>query len=312
MLLNAIKQLRSKGVLGINKRNSDFIFEYNDRKFYPRADDKILCKRLAIEAGIAVPELYCVISSTGEIGQRLPELSKLGKFVIKPANGSGGEGIVVIDGTDGENFRKSDGQIVDEDFMRFHISDIIYGLYSLGGQPDRAMIEYRVNFDPVFEKVTYQGVPDVRIIVFQGVPVMGMLRLPTKMSSGRANLHQGAIGAGIDFKTGKTLGGVWQDKPVNVHPDTGVNVSGLSIPNWKDILELASRCYDFSNLGYLGADIVLDRDKGPLMLEINARPGLAVQIANREGLELKLEKVKANIHWLGTTEEKVIFSMLYV
>ena len=41
---------------------------------------------------------------------------------------------------------------------------------------------------------------------------------------------------------------------------------------------------DLAPLGYLGVDIVLDRELGPMMLELNARPGLAIQIANNQGL----------------------------
>ncbi len=50
------------------------------------------------------------------------------------------------------------------------------------------------------------------------------------------------------------------------------------------ILEIAASCYELTGLGYIGVDIVLDKVHGPQMLELNARPGLNIQIANREGL----------------------------
>jgi alpha-L-glutamate ligase-like protein len=182
---------------------------------------------------------------------------------------------------------------MNEQELGYHISNILSGMYSLGGLPDTALIEQRVEFDPIFADVSYQGVPDVRTIVFRGVPVMAMIRLPTRMSDGKANLHQGAIGVGIDLITGKTFSGVWHEQIVEQHPDTGASIIDLQIPDWDEILKLTAQCYDLAGLGYTGVDIVLDRDHGPLMLEMNARPGLSIQIANRCGLLKRLEKAKA-------------------
>ena len=70
---------------------------------------------------------------------------------------------------------------------------------------DYAIIEKRVVVDPVFEEVSYEGIPDIRIISLLGYPAMAMVRLPTRLSGGKANLHQGAIGVGVNLATGKTL-----------------------------------------------------------------------------------------------------------
>jgi alpha-L-glutamate ligase-like protein len=156
--------------------------------------------------------------------------------------------------------------------------------------------------------VSYQGVPDIRIIVFLGVPVMGMIRLPTRMSDGKANLHQGAVGAGIDLATGTTLTGVWENEIITEHPDTGNSLTGLEIPGWHTLLELAARCYELIGLGYQGVDIVLDKNKGPLILELNARPGLNIQIANRAGLLPRLKQVEQHRECLGSIEERVTFA----
>jgi hypothetical protein len=48
-----------------------------------------------------------------------------------------------------------------------------------------------------------------------------------------------------------------------------------------------------TGLGYIGCDLVLDRKLGPLILELNARPGLAIQIANGAGLSLRLQAIEA-------------------
>ena len=305
------KQLVQTGVLGINRRNAEYTMKYNSRDRYPLVDDKLRTKKLAIEAGIAVPELYGVIGTEYEV-RNFPHLVQSHPdFVIKPSRGSGGSGILVISGRSKELFRKADGVLMNRDEVDYHLFNVISGLYSLGGQPDKALIEYRVQFDPVFESISYQGVPDIRAIVFLGVPVMSMIRLPTRMSAGKANLHQGAIGAGIDIATGTTLTAVWRNTIISEHPDTGNPVTGIKIPHWEKLLKIAAQCNELTGLGYIGVDLVLDKDKGPLILEMNARPGLNIQIANRSGLLPRLKSVEQHQTELVNLDDRVDFSKHY-
>lgn len=286
------RELRRIGLLGIGQRNADYVLMHNPRKFYPRVDDKLLTKQLAIEAGLPVPELYAVVREEHEIAELHEKLRHRDSFVVKPAHGSGGDGILVIDGRRGERYRRANGSFMTRDEFDHHLSNGLSGLFSLGGQPDHLIVEYMVRFDPLFERVSFKGVPDIRIISFLGYPAMAMIRLPTRMSDGKANLHQGAIGVGIDIPTGLTRRGVWGTEPVKEHPDTEHSIVGLQIPHWDDLLMIAARSYELSGLGYVGVDIVLDRDRGPMILELNARPGLAIQIANGNGLRHRLEKVQ--------------------
>lgn len=292
-MLGTWLRLKAKGVLGLNARNHRYIMRYNKRHSYPLVDDKLKTKKLAIEAGIAVPKLYGTVSTPHDLNRLGEILLNHHQFVIKPAHGSGGEGVLVIDGMRRDLYVKTDGRALSLDEIRYHASNILSGIYSLGGVPDQAMIEYRVRVDAILEPVSYRGVPDIRVLVFRGVPTMAMIRLPTRNSDGKANLHQGAVGVGIDIATGITIDGVWQNRTVNEHPDFGVPLAGLKIPAWNDLLELAARCYELTGVGYMGVDIVLDRNMGPLILEINARPGLAIQIANQSGLQERLDKVEA-------------------
>lgn len=288
------RKLHEAGVLGLNERNAEFIMRLNPRRLYPRVDDKALTKKLALAAGMAVPDLYGIIGHQGEVRtfSRIVENHK--SFVIKPAQGSGGDGILVITGRStrkSDVFRLSSGLFISEGEIRYHLSNIVGGQYSLSGNPDKALIEYCVRFDPVFEAVSYQGVPDIRVIVYRGYPAMAMVRLPTRQSDGKANLHQGAVGAGVDMQQGLTLSGVHHNELVDEHPDTGALIAGLEIPQWDFILESSARGYEVTGLGYLGVDMVIDRDRGPLILEMNARPGLNIQIANRAGLACRIAKI---------------------
>jgi alpha-L-glutamate ligase-like protein len=303
-----IRNLAQRGVLGINRRNGQYLLRYNRRQYYPLVDNKLETKRLADKFGIAVPETYCVIEIHRQIRELPKRLAEHPDFVVKPARGSGGHGILVIVGRSKSGYKKANGTIVTFEEFGHHVANILSGMYSLGGQADAALIEYRVHPHPVFDAISYQGVPDVRLIVFLGVPVMAMVRLPTRRSDGKANLHQGALGAGINIATGRTLNAVLGNDVATDHPDTGNTVSGLEIPLWDDLLLLGARCWEMTGLGYQGADFVLDETKGPLLLELNARPGLNVQIANQTGLLLRLKPVEAHAGQLGDASERVAFA----
>ena len=301
--------LREAGILGMNERNFSYIKAENPRRLFPLVDDKAKTKQLAAKAGIAFPELYGLISSDAEIRTFQKIVEGKQKFVVKPAHGSGGNGIVVIRSVRNGRYFRANGTFLDELGMEHHLSNILSGMYSLGGRPDQVLIERCVEFDPIFDEVTFQGVPDIRTIVYRGYPVAAMVRLPTRRSDGKANLHQGAVGAGIDLKTGRTTHAILAGQPVTHHPDTGHVLAGIQIPGWRNLLTLAAHCYDVVPLGYLGVDIVLDRDFGPLVLELNARPGLAIQMANRRGLRPALARVQALPRVPTTAEQRAAFAM---
>ena len=286
-----LARMRSNGVLGLNRRNGDYILKMNDRRLFPLVDDKVLCKERLQQCDLAVPELIAIASYMQQASHLGELLGGHKEFVIKPAHGSGGDGILVIKDRKSDYFVDSDGTLVQRADLEHHITNVIGGLYSLGGQPDVAMIESLVHFDPAFAGLTYHGVPDVRVIVYRGYPVMAMVRLPTRESHGKANLHQGAIGVGVDMASGITVGGVSGNNAVSEHPDTGSQITGFMIPHWSRIVSMAARCYEAVELKYLGVDIVLDETYGPLILELNARPGLNIQIANRKGLCHRLNAV---------------------
>lgn len=278
-------------MVGINNRNRGYIMPRNPRRLYALVDDKVRTKELAQAAGIAVPPLIGLISSVRKARDFRELVADHDDFVVKPAHGSGGKGILVVTGRRRDRFVKSDGSLLDATEIEHHIQNVLGGVYSLGGQPDQAIIEYRVRFDPVFETISYRGVPDIRVLVYRGIPAMAMLRLPTRRSDGRANLHQGAVGVGIDMISGVTTSAVCRDRLIDEHPDFGTALAGIGIPGWDELVLLAAQCQELAPLGYLGVDIVLDADLGPLVLELNARPGLAIQIANGRGLRGILDAV---------------------
>ncbi|MDB6144901.1 MAG: alpha-L-glutamate ligase [Pseudomonas sp.] len=298
------KALEAKGIMGINRRNADYVLKYNKRSLYPMVDDKIITKERAIRAGINVPEMYGIISTEKEISGLDAIIGGRDDFVIKPAQGAGGDGILVIADRFEGRYRTISGRIITHEEIEHQVSSILTGLYSLGGHRDRALIEYRVTPDQIFKSISYEGVPDIRVIVLMGYPIMAMLRLPTRQSNGKANLHQGAIGVGVDLATGVTLHGTWLNSIISKHPDTTNAVDGVQLPNWDGFMKLAADCYDLCGLGYIGVDMVLDQNKGPLILELNARPGLNIQIANDCGLTHRAQAVEQRLEQLALNGEQ--------
>ncbi len=312
MIFATPRQLREAGVLGINERNCNYTLMHNSRRLYPLVDDKLQTKKIMLEAGLRVPELYGVVEIEHQISELNSYLSHYRDFVIKPAQGTGGDGIIVVTGRVGDRYRKASGKLMTSQEMGHQVSNILSGLYSLGGHNDKAIIEYRVKFDPVFDPISFQGVPDVRIIIFMGVPAMAMMRLPTSASDGKANLHQGAIGAGVDLATGLTMTAVFKNDVIDRHPDTNAPITDVQVPHWEELMDIAARCYELTGLGYFGVDMVLDKNLGPMILEMNARPGLNIQIANRMGLLHRLELIRAHAAELKTVAARLEFARKYI
>ena len=119
-----------------------------------------------------------------------------------------------------------------------------------------------------------------------------MLRLPTKESEGKANLHMGAVGVGIDIAKGQATYCTYKNKIIEELPEGLGKIRGLKIPYWDEILNISSRVQLITNLGYMAIDICIDKNSGPVLLEINARAGLGVQIANLAPLRKRLERIE--------------------
>lgn len=285
--------VKSSSILGLNARAMQFSYEFNSPEGKTIASSKLKTKRVMKKAGIPVPERYAKFSKPEKLisfnWNKLPH-----SFALKPNKGLGGEGIIIAKKRtkDGRGWITTKRTVVTIEDLKLHILDILEGAYSLRNTPDIAYIEEFVGRHKSLIKYAYRGTPDIRIVVFNKVPVMAMLRLPTKESGGRANLHQGAIAVGIDIASGITTKAYWKGEFIKYKPNTKRKLNGIKIPNWTKILEMAVKTSIITNLGYIGVDIVLHPKKGPMILELNYQPGLNIQIANSAGLRKRLERVE--------------------
>lgn len=285
--------INAGNVLGLNARNRLFLSS-NKKEGRKIADSKLQTKRFLRRAGLPTPRVLATFSNSAKINdfawETLPD-----NFVLKPSKGFGGQGLLIVKKKAkwaGEWYLM-DGSLIRTQDLRFHALEILAGRFSLHNTPDVAFIEERIKIQKIFAKYVWHGTPDIRVIVFNKVPVAAMLRLPTKESQGKSNLHQGAIGVGIGLATGITTHGVLNGRFIKFIPGTKRKINGLKIPQWDKILTLAVRAQEaVPSLGYFGVDIVLDKERGPMILELNARPGLEIQNANLSPLKKRLERVE--------------------
>src|SRR5437868_5320927 len=240
-IFTAARRLKRLGILGMNRRNAACILDHNPRVLYPLVDDKLRMRDLCLRIGVPTPDIYAEITYHSMLKHLDDYLGGRDDFVIKPNRGSAGRGVLVVVGKVGKNYVRHNGELLRPEVIRHHLSDILSGMYSLGGRPDRVMIQQRIRLHSAFAPVAYKGIPDIRVILYRNWPAMAMLRLPTKASNGRANLHQGGIGAGVNLDTGITHHAVQSNRFVQSHPDTGISVVGLRVPYWREVLDMARR-----------------------------------------------------------------------
>lgn len=281
----------STSALGMNARNFIYIRLFNRGRAKRNADDKIKTKRLLVKNEVPTSKLLSVFKNRESIRDFDWNLPTNG-FVIKPSRGYGGEGILAFETWDGHNGLTASGRKYSRDDVESHLFDILDGVYSLQYLPDIAYVEELIRPDPFFKNLAGIGLPDIRIIVFNKVPVMAMMRLPTRQSEGKANIHMGAIAVGINLRNGEAFHALIKNQGPQETQNTLTAIIGSKIPDWDKILLMASRAQEASGLGYAGVDIVIDKNKGPMVLEINARPGLTIQIANQASLRTRLERLE--------------------
>ncbi len=285
----------SRKLLGMNARSSVYL-RGNKKSGRRIADNKLETKKVLIKHGISTADLLGTINNTQEAFEfdwdTLPS-----SFVIKPNRGLGGEGILLIFNRmkNGRWLTTNRRELTNDDLLA-HVRNILDGNYSLLNTPDSALFESRLSVDPLYKRFSAAGIPDIRVIVYNKVPVMAMLRIPTKKSGGRANLAQGGLGIGVDVTTGMTTQvvtkGIMFEKVIERHPDTNVQLRGVKVPYWDEIMKTAVLAARVVKLSYCGVDISVDKKRGPVVLEVNARPGLGIQIANLSPLRERLERIR--------------------
>lgn len=283
---------RSRRVLGLNARNLLYVYQLNPRRHFPLADNKIRTKRALLKAGVPAPASLALMTGLAEVSRAKDFLIRTREFVVKPAQGRQGSGIVVITGHDGERFVGPGGRRLTWEDLKRCMGDILFGVHSVG-HSDTVLVEKRLRPHAAYGGLAEYGLPDVRVILLHAAPAMAMMRVPTRDSGGRANLHQGAVGLALRLSDGLAFRASIRGTVVSTHPDNGHRLTGFHLDLWDEIVALARRAAACLPLPFLGVDIVLDEEDGPVVMEVNVRPGLEIQNVNGVGLRGRLQRLVA-------------------
>lgn len=285
----------AQAVLGLNERNLTYVNELNDPSLIELANDKVRAKQALERHGIPVPETLAIAREFSDIAQLEEQLGTWDGFAVKPANGRRGNGILVVVSREGADFRLASGKRISRDDLLHHCREITQGTFSMGGTRDLVLLEALIEPEAVLHTLAPAGIADIRIILHRGDATNAMLRLPTAASNGKANLHQGAIGVAVDLVSGETLAARQNGRVMTHHPESGKALAGVHLPHWARIVSIAHRCYRAIPLGYMGVDVCIDRKRGPMVLEVNARPGLEIQNVQGAGLKPMLQPARGGV-----------------
>lgn len=274
------------GIVGLNRRNVDLVMGKNERRFFPLVDDKLKTKTILDREGYGSVPVISRCSSFFEVDMFIKELNAHGgPFVLKPSKGYGGEGILIVKSVSDKGVWDC-GSLGEWKLHRQadYIGEILYGIYSMGDDSDVAFAEEFIVAHEGIAPFAQDGLPDIRVIIHDGTPMAAMMRVPTSESQGKANLHAGGCATAVDIKSGITSYGWYRGSRVDQHPELNVPFAGVQIPHWDEVLRISSELFEHFPLGYMGADFTIDQKQGPVILELNARPGLEIQNVLGKGI----------------------------
>jgi hypothetical protein len=258
-------------ILTVGKNNKIFK-QFNDTRYIPYFEDKAVFnkkfnkfikrdwilvdegKRYGNIAGSALTEDDQVIGQGREALRKFLE----GKdyIMVKPLDLSCGHGI--------EKLKVSDWE-----------PDELYDYLVKNGKP---LAEEVVKQHHVMNQLSSYSVNTIRVITIlkdgKARIVSGGIRMG-KPGSVVDNFNAGGISTIYDFKTGVIISDGY-DKERTVYetvPETGVKLKGFQIPMWDEVCEMINEAANLvPQVGYVGWDVCVSEDHGPLLIEGNSYP----------------------------------------
>lgn len=205
-------------------------------------------------------------------------IKKYPVFVKKPVDASFGNGIELIDSSKYKNSKTLFNSLLSE------------GTF---------IMEEYIKSDPKMASLHPESLNTVRIVTYKDENNNVHIHHPfIKIGQGKSFVDNGGSGgmfALIDPDTGILITD-GKDELNNVyeyHPDTNVKIKGFQIPNWDEAVEIAKQAaLDFPYTRYIGWDVALTIDKGPVIVEGNGKTQFfGQQMTDEIGKRKSMEKL---------------------
>jgi Sugar-transfer associated ATP-grasp len=251
----------------LGKRGSCFYpWQANKVQYTPLFDNKYIFKIML--KGFDLPQPKYITA----IGQNYPikKYEQFEKFlakhtssiVLKPLDGSGGQGIFVL------SFKNHQYYILDDACS----AKEIWSRIREGRKP--YLVEEHVEQIALMSNMHPQSLNTLRIVTIKAKDLKWhLVGTWMRIGQGKAqvdNLGAGGIALGIDLNGKIYYAFDWHAKmEISSHPDTGLKLIGIDIPLYHEAIELALKASEkFGFMGTVGWDIGLSL-RGPVIIEGN-------------------------------------------
>lgn len=267
--------------------------------------DKLVMYALLAGAGLPIPRILAVYQHHGRGFRDARQFSEIGAlaaalrtdfpypFFAKPVYGDVGAGSVAV-----AAYEAAGDALVLSNGVRLPVERFVAGLTEQRKYVQPAygyLFQELLSLHPTLVPVTGERIASVRLIVLmhdegpEPISATWKVVVGNNMSDNYDGGRTGNLLASVDLATGVVERAVhgygFALRVHEQHPDSGMPLHGLALPDWPAALELVRRgARVFPMLRFQHWDIALT-GRGPVVLEVNVTGGLdGIQFASGRGL----------------------------
>ena len=281
--------------LGIRKYTEIWNAVFKDNNVWGIVLDKIASGGMFRGLGLPTTETLAIYSKTMSVPaiESLKDGAAVAAFLranknramfAKPVSSHQSIGSVAIDGIEDDAVRCGDGtSIAIDEFVRFVTEAFADGY----------LFQARVSPHVDIARICGNRVATARIVTTcvagEADAMRAVFKLPVGDSMADNFWRGGNIVADIDMETGRlgrAVSGTGLDQVETTHhPDTDATITGTELPMWQEARDLALNAQGLLNqVPLIGWDIAIS-NAGPLIIEANETPDLALmQYASGRGM----------------------------
>ena len=231
--------------------------------------DKELFAMVLENWGIMTPKTVACVHTSEEAASHIKALfSKEGRYFCKPLDGECGSGVfkLIING----DFSEINGKgMTNDEAKSVVLENVILRPYLI-----QTLVEQHPDIERIYDKSinTLRLVTVFNRVKMEVVPVSAVLRIGTHGNT-VDNWAKGGLAVGVDLTNGtlNRFAFYKQGKGTKTltHPDSGICFAGLTIPFFKEAIQVAKDLHSrLNSIAVIGWDIAIT-PSGPLFIEGN-------------------------------------------